>query len=338
MAWFRTAAPTDPTSDTGVLLVNLGTPDSPTYGAIRRYLSQFLSDRRVVEACPAYWYPILQGPILTFRPFKTAKLYQSIWGAEGSPLLVYSRALAKRLQSSFGDPTGGVRVELGMTYGQPSVASAIERLQVAGIRRLIVLPLFPQYSGSTTGAVFDAVARELVHWRRVPELHFVADYHDHPRYIEALATSVRTAWAEHGRSHLVLSNHGVPVKYVGQGDPYRAQVERTTELLAEALGLAPGDYSGAFQSRFGPTEWLQPYTDDCLATLATAGLRDVTLVTPSFAVDCLETLEEIGKVSRDKFLGSGGRNFTLVPALNDSPDHIAVLRAVLADAGVRGPG
>ena len=337
MAWFRTTIPdVQPTAHTGILLVNLGTPDAPAYGAIRRYLSQFLSDRRVVEACPAYWYPILQGPILTFRPFATAKLYKTIWTAEGSPLLVYSRALGSALQASFG-PSSGIRVELAMTYGTPSVASGIEKLQVAGVRRLVVLPLYPQYSGSTTGAVFDAVGLELRRWRRVPELHFVADYHDNPRYIEALAAGVRAAWAEHGRSHLVLSNHGVPVKYVGQGDPYREQVERTTELLAAALGLGPDEFSGAFQSRFGPTEWLQPYTDDRLAELVGRGVREVTLVTPSFAVDCLETLEEIGKTSREKFLEAGGTRFTLVPALNASADHVAVLSSILAGAGVELP-
>jgi protoporphyrin/coproporphyrin ferrochelatase len=333
MAWFRgPSAAAEAASETGVLLVNLGTPSAPTYGAIRRYLGAFLGDRRVVEACPAYWYPILYGPILTFRPFRTAKLYRAVWTPEGSPLLVYSRRLAGALQAHYGD-VARVRVELAMTYGEPSIAAALERFAAARIRRLVVLPLYPQYSGTTTGAVFDVLARELARYRYVPELHFVSDYHAHPAYVAALAASVRASFATHGKSHLVLSNHGIPVEYVTAGDAYRAQVERTTALLVAALGLAPGEYTQSFQSRFGPTEWLQPYTDDRLLALAGAGVRAVTVVTPSFAVDCLETLEEIAVTSRGKFLAAGGERFTLVPALNASTEHVAALAAVLADAG-----
>jgi ferrochelatase len=334
MAWFRgPSAATEAASETGVLLVNLGTPAAPTYGAIRRYLGAFLGDRRVVEACPAYWYPLLWGPILTLRPFRTARLYRAIWTPEGSPLLVYSRRLATALQAALGDPAA-TRVELAMTYGEPSVRAAMERLAAARIRRLVVLPLYPQYSGSTTGAVFDVVARVLMRLRHVPELHFVSDYHDHPAYIGALAARVRASWTEHGRSHLVISNHGIPLEYVAAGDPYRAQIERSNALLAAALGLAPEDYSQSFQSRFGPTEWLTPYTDDRLRALAGAGVRAVTLVTPSFAVDCLETLEEIAVTSRARYLAAGGERFTMVPALNDSAEHVAALAAVLAAAGV----
>ena len=338
MAWFRSApAAAGPTARCGVLLVNLGTPAAPTYGAIRRYLAAFLSDRRVVEACPAYWYPLLYGPILSLRPLRTAKLYQKIWLPEGSPLLVYSRRLALALQVALGDAAAS-RVELAMSYGEPSLAGAIERLLAAQVRRLVVLPLYPQYSGSTTGAVFDALTRELARWRRVPELDFIADYHDEPAYIEALAASVRASWSANGRSHLVISNHGVPVKYVAQGDPYRVQVEATTQRLVAALGLAAGDYTQSFQSRFGPTAWLEPYTDDRLVALARAGTRAVTVVTPSFAVDCLETLEEIAVESRAKFLAAGGTSFHLVPALNDSAGHVAVLAALLARHGVNTAG
>jgi protoporphyrin/coproporphyrin ferrochelatase len=332
MAWFRGGEIAgESTADTGVLLVNLGTPTAPEPGPIRRYLGEFLGDRRVVEACPAYWYPILYGPILTFRPRKTAVLYRAIWSPEGSPLLVYSRQLADAVAARF---PARVRVELAMTYGDPSVADGIARLQAAGIQRLVVLPLYPQYSGSTTGAVFDQVARALMKWRRVPHLQFVADYHAHPDYIAALAKSVRETWSREGQSHLVLSNHGVPVKYVDQGDPYRSQIRRTTELLVAALGLGPDEYSECFQSRFGPTEWLQPYTDDRLEELASQGIKAVTVVTPSFAVDCLETLEEIGAASREKFLHAGGERFSLVPALNASAHHVDALVSVLRDAGV----
>ncbi len=334
MAWFlgpRAAA--EAPSETGVLLVNLGTPASPTYGAIRRYLGAFLGDRRVVEACPAYWYPLLWGPILTLRPLRTAKLYRAVWTAEGAPLLVLSQKLRAALEAHYGDRRR-VRVELAMTYGEPSLRAALERLSAARIRRLVVLPLFPQYSGTTTGAVFDALTRELSHYRHVPDLRFVSDYHDHPAFIEALAESVRASWAADGRSHLVCSNHGIPVKYVAAGDPYREQVLRTNERLAAALGLGSADYSHSFQSRFGPTEWLKPYTVDRLRELAAGGVRAVTVVTPSFAVDCLETLEEIGLGLRQLFLAAGGERFTLVPALNDGPGHVAALCAVLAAAGV----
>jgi ferrochelatase len=335
MAWFLGSDPQlKSTVDTGILLVNLGTPDAPAAGPIRRYLAQFLGDRRVVEACPWYWLPILHGPILTFRPRKTAHLYQSIWTEAGSPLRVHSAALAKALAAHFStDPS--VSVDLAMTYGQPSIASAIERLQARGVKKLVVLPLYPQYSGSTTGAVFDAFARALMRWRRIPHVSFVSEYYSHPAYISALADSVREVWAREGRSHLVLSNHGIPVKYVSKGDPYKRQVHETTRLLVTALGIQEGEYSECFQSRFGPTEWLQPYTDDRLLELAKTGTRRVTLVTPSFAVDCLETLEEIGTASREKFLAAGGEGFSLVPALNGSPRHAAVLASVLRDlAGV----
>ncbi len=333
MAWFRSSpVPSSESAVDGVLLVNLGTPEAPTYGPIRRYLGQFLGDRRVVEACPAYWYPILWGPILTFRPLRTAKLYQSIWMPEGSPLLVYSRRLADGMRERL--RPAGVPVELGMTYGEPSIAGALERLMATGVRRLVVLPLYPQYSGSTAGAVFDALVRPLKRYRRIPELVFVAEYCDDAGFIRALADSVRATWAEHGRSHLVCSYHGIPTKYVDQGDPYKDQVETTTRLLVEALGLGSGEWSQTYQSRFGPATWLQPYTDDLLVERAQGGTKAVTVVTPSFPVDCLETIEELGVESRRKFLEAGGERFTLVPALNDTPDHVDALLGLLARYGV----
>ena len=334
MAWFKSAdGSVEPPSAAGVLLVNLGTPATPDYGAIRRFLGAFLSDRRVVEACPAYWYPLLYGPILTLRPLKTRTLYRSVWTESGSPLLVHSRALAKRLQNAVG-PSAGVRVELAMTYGAPSISAAIARLQQARVRKLVVLPLYPQYSGTTTGPVFDRVTRELRRWRRVPAVSFVADYHAEPAYIAALAASVRASWGTHGRSHLVLSNHGIPVKYVEAGDPYREQVAATTRDLATALDLGPDEYSESFQSRFGPTEWLGPSTDERLAELAASGVSAITVLCPSFAVDCLETLQEIGLESQARFRAAGGRDFRLVPALNDSDAHVTALLAVLGRAGL----
>jgi protoporphyrin/coproporphyrin ferrochelatase len=340
MAWFRgvkEAKAGVPPAETGVLVVNLGTPTAPNYWPIRRYLAQFLGDRRVVEACPAYWYPILFGPILTFRPLRTAKLYRKIWMPEGSPLYVYSQRLTDALQAQY-EPER-VRVELAMTYGEPSIEAAMLHMQSAGVRRLIVLPLYPQYSGSTSGAVFDAVGRALRRLRRVPETVFIAEYWDQPTYIDALAASVRAAWdAQGGRSHLVCSYHGIPTKYVEQGDPYKAHVEGTTRLLAAALGLQADEWSQTYQSRFGPATWLQPYTDDLLTELARTGKTRVTVVTPSFPVDCLETLEEIGVESRRKFLEAGGEQFTLVPALNESAEHVASLCELLASYGVEPAG
>ena len=337
MAWFRgvPASPGGKAARTGVLLVNLGTPTAPTYWPIRRYLWSFLGDRRVVEACPYYWYPLLLGPILTFRPRKTAKLYHEIWTPEGSPLLVYTAGLAEALAARFANDD--VRVEFGMSYGEPNLSGAIERLLGAGVQRLVVVPLYPQYSGSTTGAVYDAVSRELSRYRVVPELRFARDYHDDPDYIAALVDSVRTSFATHGESHLVCSYHGIPAKYVVNGDPYRAQAERTTALLVSALGIDPAHSSISFQSRFGPTEWIKPYTDEHLADLVSRGVRRVTVVTPAFAVDCLETLEEIAVGSRDKFLAAGGESFTLVPALNDSAGQVGWLERFVRRQGAGWP-
>jgi ferrochelatase len=319
MSWFQ--GPRGAPAQTGVLLMNLGTPERPDYWPIRRFLGAFLSDRRVVEACPAYWYPLLYGPILAFRPLRTRHLYRRIWMPEGSPLRVYSQRLARALAASLG---AEARVALAMTYGKPSPRSALADL--GAIRRLVVLPLYPQYSGTTTGAAFDALARVLEGLRVVPEIEFVADYHDAPRYIAALADSVRAAWAAAGvRTHLVCSFHGIPLAYHEAGDPYRSQAERTGALLAQALALAEGDFSITYQSRFGARRWLAPSTDERLVELARSGTRGVSVVTPAFAVDCLETLEEIAIRSRARFIAAGGATFTLVPALNDSASHVALL-------------
>jgi protoporphyrin/coproporphyrin ferrochelatase len=330
MAWYRSvpAPGAAGPARSGVLVMNLGTPAAPAYRPIRRFLRDFLSDRRVVEASPAYWYPILWGPILSLRPLRTRRWYQSVWLPDGPPLLVYSQRLVDRLASALSAQR--VPVVLAMTYGEPSVAQAMRSLQDAGITRLIVLPLYPQYSGTTTGAAFDAIARELGRWRVVPELRFVRDYHDDGLFIDALAGSVRRAWeAAGGRTHLVCSYHGIPSQYVAQGDPYAVQAERTTELLAHALGLKIGEYSRTYQSRFGPTRWLEPSTFGQLTELARGGTGAVTVVTPSFAVDCLETLEEIAVRGAAAFRAAGGKTFHLVPALNDQPEHVRALLGII---------
>lgn len=315
----------------GVLLVNLGTPTAPTYGPVRRYLGQFLRDRRVIELCPYAWWPILYGPILTFRPRKSAAAYAKIWLEDGSPLLRYSERLTAKLERELHAGLGeDVRVALAMTYGKPSVKAVLEGLFRDGVTHLLVLPMYPQYSGTTTGAVFDAVARVLMRRRAVPELRFIRDYHDDPGYVEVFAARIEQSWAEAGgRSHLLLSYHGIPVKYVEKGDPYRAQASHMSELIAQRLGLGPGDWSMSFQSRFGPTEWLQPYTDQALKDLLSSGVRDVTVASPAFSVDCLETLEELGVEYRHLYMEGGGRSFTLVPAPNDDDAHASALASII---------
>ena len=315
----------------GVLLVNLGTPEAPSYGPVRRYLGEFLRDRRVIELCPYAWWPILYGPILTFRPRKSAAAYRKIWLEEGSPLLTYSQRLTDKLrhdlEARFGDR---IRVALAMTYGAPAVKDVLVELFQHGVTQLLVLPMYPQYSGTTTGAVFDAVTRVLQRWRAVPGLRFIRDYHDDAGYVAALADRIRQSWDEAGhRSHLLLSYHGIPVKYVAKGDPYERQALHMSGLIAERLGLARADWSVSFQSRFGPTEWLQPYTDQALKDLLAGGTRDVTVASPAFSVDCLETLEELGVEYRHLFMEGGGRSFTLVPALNDDDVHARALASIV---------
>jgi protoporphyrin/coproporphyrin ferrochelatase len=315
----------------GVLVVNLGTPDSPSYFAVQRYLREFLADRRVIETSRLIWLPILYGLVLPFRPVSSARKYRKIWMQEGSPLAVYSKRLAikigSRLQSTLGDQ---VRVELGMTYGNPSIASAIQSLAEQNVKRLLVLPLYPQYCSSTTGSVFDRASRALQRRRWLPETRFVNDYHDDPAYIDALSARIVEHWAGVGeRSHLLFSYHGIPAVYVQEGDPYQAQAEATTRLVASRLGLAAEDWSHCYQSRFGRVTWLQPYTEDTLKALSARGLRKVTVVSPSFAVDCLETLEEVAIEYRDSFLALGGERLNLVPALNDHDSHAEVLASIV---------
>ncbi len=314
----------------GVLVVNLGTPDSPSYFAVQRYLRVFLGDRRVIDTSRLIWLPILYGLVLPFRPLRTARNYRKIWMRDGSPLAVYSKRLATkidaRLRAAMGD---GVRVALGMTYGNPGIGAAIASLAEQNVRRLLVLPLYPQYCSSTTGSVFDRASRALSRWRWLPETRFINDYHDDAGYIDALAARIEGHWAEIGeRSHLLLSYHGIPAVYVKEGDPYQRQAEATTRLLVARLGLAPEEWSHCYQSRFGSVVWLQPYTEDTLETLARRGVRKLTVVSPSFAVDCLETLEEVAIEYRDKFRGLGGERLNLVPALNDDERHAELLASI----------
>jgi ferrochelatase len=310
----------------GVLLVNLGTPEAPTPSAVRRFLAEFLSDPRVIEIPRLLWLPILYGIVLNVRPRKSAHAYAQIWTKDGSPLLVESTRLANALRAQLEyTPGGRVSVALAMTYGQPSIATALRVLRDQQVDRLLVLPLYPQYSGTSTGPVFDRVANELKTWRAVPSVHFVSDYHDDARYIEALASSVRDHWHAHERAHLFFSFHGIPQRNVDLGDPYLQQCKRSAQLTAERLGLKQDEWTMAFQSRFGAAKWLQPYTETTLLEYGKRGPKQLTVVCPAFATDCLETLEEIAIRNRADFLAAGGEKFDYVPCLNARPSHIEML-------------
>ncbi|MCS6836915.1 MAG: ferrochelatase [Anaerolineae bacterium] len=310
----------------GVLLAQLGTPDAPTARALRPYLRQFLSDMRVIDYSPFAWQPILQSIILTFRPRRSARLYKRIWMEEGSPLLVYSRLQVEGLQARLGQ---GFRVILGMRYGDPSIESAMRQLEDEGINRIVVLPMFPQFSSTTTASIYDAVYTAaagrrcpLFHQRKrsVPSLHFVPPYYAHPGYIEALAERVRESLAGQPMpDKLILSFHGIPTRYERTGDPYGAQCRATAEALAQALGLREDQWIATFQSRFGPEPWLTPATDETLERLAQAGTARVAILAPGFVADCLETIDELGHEGRNTWIEAGGdpEGFQFIPCLND---------------------
>lgn len=313
-------------SRTGVLLVNLGTPDEPTTGAVRRYLRQFLSDSRVIDTPRLLWWFILNCVILVIRPAKVAKLYQSIWTPQGSPLLVGSQAQTRALQQLLDKRGHNMSVELAMTYGKPNVESALARMQEQGCERVLVLPLYPQYSATTTAAVVDAVFKAQRKVRDVAELRFVKSYADHPGYIGALADSVRDFWQTNGQADkLLMSFHGIPKRYADAGDPYPQECERTATALARALELDESRWMMTYQSRFGPAEWMQPYTDKTLEALPAEGVKRVDIMSPAFTSDCLETLEELKVENRDVFKEAGGESYHYIPALNDNAQFVDCL-------------
>lgn len=320
-------------TDTAVLLVNLGSPASCSARDIRRFLREFLSDPRVVDLPRALWLPILWGFILPFRPRRLVEKYRSIWRDGDAPIRAITRQQVIGLQLVLDQRYGSRRpqVAFAMTYGAPSIAATLEGLLADGIRRLLVLPLFPQYSAATTGAVFDAIATALKSQPDLPELRFVRDYHAHSLYIDALAASLGDWLARADRGRLLFSFHGIPVSQVEAGDPYPEACLATAALVAEKLALAADEWQVTFQSRFGRAPWVEPYTDETLRALAMAGSDSVTLVCPGFAADCLETLEEIDQQNRELFLSSGGREYAYVPALNDSPAHMRLLDAIVAE-------
>lgn len=307
---------------TGILLANLGTPDAPTPESVKRYLRQFLSDRRVVDTTRLLWWPLLRGVILPVRSPRVAKLYQSVWMEEGSPLMVYSRRQQRALAARLPD----VPVALGMSYGSPSLASAVEDLLAQGVEHIVVLPLYPQYSCSTVAAVWDELARIMASKRHVPGISFIRDYADDPAYINALASSVRASFARHGEPDLLLlSYHGIPQRYADEGDDYPQRCRDTTRELVSALELPPEKVMMTFQSRFGREPWLTPYTDETMKLLGEKGVKHIQVMSPGFAADCLETLEEVAVQNREFFLEAGGEKYEYIPALNDSPEHIEMM-------------
>ncbi|MDW6003440.1 ferrochelatase [Vibrio mangrovi] len=315
----------------GVLLVNLGTPAEATPSAVKAFLAEFLSDPRVIDLSPLFWRPLLHGIILPIRAPKVARLYQQIWMDGGSPLMVYSMRQRDKLKKRLNIP-----VELGMTYGQPSLQDGLQRLTEQQVESVIVLPLYPQYSGTTTAAVYDALGLALKSFAVVPELHMIRDYYQHPLYIKALAEQVRSSWEKHGQGdYLLCSYHGIPQRYANNGDIYPLHCVETTRLLATELALDEHRIGMAYQSRFGKEEWLQPYTDKTLESLPQNGIRKLDVISPAFSVDCLETLEEIAQQGKETFLASGGEVYNFVACLNDSDAHISLLAELVKDSANR---
>lgn len=315
----------------GVLVVNLGTPEQATTPAVRRYLAEFLSDTRVVEIPRLLWKIILHGIILRIRPAKSASAYQKVWTEKGSPLMAGTADLAKEIQQGLNEQVPGeCNVQVAMRYGKPSVQQGLETLQANGAERIMVLPLYPQYSGATTGSVADAVFKTMLRWRWVPELRLLGAYHDDPHYIQVLAQSIRSHWEATGQvldnTHkLFMSFHGMPKYTLEAGDPYFCHCHKTARLLAAELNLQEGQWEMAFQSRFGKAEWLKPYAAKRFVELPAEGTKKLTVVCPGFSVDCLETLEEIAMEGQQEFIEAGGERFDYVPALNASAEHASLM-------------
>jgi ferrochelatase len=320
----------------GVLMVNTGTPEAPHPREVRRFLGKFLSDPRVVELPPLFWRPLLYGLILPWRAPRSTRKYRRVWMDDGSPLAVHSRRLRHALELELeSQRPGAVTVESAFLYSPPELGAALQKLKDAGVARIVVLPLYPQASGTTTGAVFDQVAARLRSWRALPDLQLIGNYHDDAGYVGALANSVREHWQQHGRTaQLLMSFHGIPQRCINRGDAYEQQCRQSASLLAAALELSPAEWSLSFQSRFGKARWLGPSTDRTLAELPSRGVRTLSVICPGFAVDCLETLEEIALAGREIYLRAGGTQFQYVPALNDRGDHArALAQRVLGAAG-----
>lgn len=320
----------------GILLVNTGTPDEPTPKAVRRYLAQFLSDENLIEFPHWLWLPLLHGVILRVRPRRSARLYSRVWDERGSPLLYHTQDLAAKLQDALQAEIteSSVHIAVGMRYGNPSIRSALANLSERGATHLFILPVFPQYSNTTGGTIIKAVFAELKKWRWVPSVQVLSNYHDNDAYIHAVAASMRTFWAKNPRAEkLLFSFHGIPQEYVEKGDPYQVQCLRSAALIAAELGLAEGNWLVTFQSRYGSQAWLQPYTDETLKELGSERLASLDVVCPGFAVDCLETVEEIGHEGCREFQAAGGGEFAYIPALNATDLHVQALMKIILENG-----
>lgn len=324
------------TQKSGLILVNLGSPDAPTASAVRRYLFEFLHDKRVIETSRWIWCPILHGIILRVRPARSARNYKKIWNSFGgkdgdeAPLVRITRDQALGVAASLGD---NVVVDVAMRYGNPSIKSVLARMEEKGINRIAVLPLYPQYAGATTASVYDGFHKAMIKGRDVPTIRFVRDYHEHPTYIDLLAKSIETFLAQASKQPEVIlaSFHGMPQSYIDKGDPYQKECARTVELLRERLNMPDNKLRLTFQSRFGPKAWLQPYTDKVLEALPSEGVESVAVLTPGFAADCLETIEEIDMEARETFLEAGGTQFDYISCLNAEPEHNAFLAQLAKD-------
>ncbi|MRJ45615.1 ferrochelatase [Idiomarina loihiensis] len=315
----------------GVLVTNLGTPEAPTKKALKPYLKEFLSDPRVVEVPRLLWFLILNGVILRFRPKRSAEAYKTVWTDRGSPLLFHTQdqasAIEAKLKQTWGD---NIVVDFAMRYGNPALSDVVEKMMQKGVRKLLVLPLYPQYSASTTASTFDALAKDFTKRRWLPELRFITHYHDFSPFIEAAAQRIEKHWDAHGRADkLLFSYHGIPLRYLKNGDPYHCECYKTSRLLAERLGLGKDEYLTTFQSRFGREEWLQPYTDMTMKALPGKGVKSVQVFCPGFSSDCLETVEEIGEENREYFMESGGERYEYISALNAESGHIDALSQLI---------
>ncbi len=318
----------------GILMVNLGTPEAPTAKALRPYLKQFLGDPRVVEVPRPIWWLILNGIILPFRAPKSAKAYAEVWTEEGSPLLVNNRRLAEKLAGNLGEDLPDISLELAMSYGKPSIPDALDRMQAANVQRLVVLPMYPQYSATTTASVFDQVTGWMQNQRWFPELRFINDFYRQASWQDAIVNSIRTFQREHGKpDKLLFSFHGIPKRNLLAGDPYHCQCKFSARHIAKRLELADDEWMVTFQSRLGKAEWLKPYTDKTLEELGHSGVKNLQVVCPGFSIDCLETLEEIAMEGKEEFIEAGGEDLKYIPCLNDSDEHVAVLRELCLSHG-----
>ena len=316
----------------GILITNLGTPDSPTKKDLKKYLNQFLMDKRVVDLSRLFWVPILKLIILNVRPKKSAKLYKSIWTDQGSPLLAMSKNILQSLKHTFSEDNRDITFDLGMRYGNPSIKEALQRFKDKSISKILVLPLYPQAGSPTTSSTFDAVSSYLSTQSWTPNLRFISGYHDHKDYIISLSRSIKDSFSKNGKpDKLIFSYHGMPDRYLQEGDPYYCFCHKTTRLVAEKLNLDKDYYEMAFQSRFGYEKWLQPYLDDMIPEMAKNGVNHLQIISPGFSVDCLETLEEINIQYRELFEDNGGKKFNYIPCLNDSDNQLAMIKNLVLE-------